>query len=86
MCLLALIAEDPSSVTCEWSISGSPDHSDQVELARLLEGNDGLHRVAFTKKGADFSAEERKRWLEALAGAQVVKDGQAVVGARQGAL
>ena len=73
-----VIAEDETSLTCEWSIQGSPDHEDQVELARLLEGRDGLHRVAFTRKGAAFPEEERARWIEALAGARVTKDGRPV--------
>ena len=73
-----VLDETDTSITYEWSIAGSREHADQVELARLLEGQDGLHRVAFAKHGVAFSAEERARWRAALAGAEVVKEGEPV--------
>jgi hypothetical protein len=39
---------------------------DQIEIARLLGGNDGVHRVAFVRKGLDFAPGEREKWLEAF--------------------
>jgi hypothetical protein len=68
-----VLSEDASSVAYEWSIHGCEGQSDQVEVARLLQGNDGVHRIAYTQKARAMDAAEREKWVTAFAGAYVVK-------------
>ena len=76
-----ILTEALFAVTYEWSISGCEGQDDQHELARLLQGNEGLHRVAYTRKGPRLDAETRERWLERLTAAFVVygEDQQPVI-------
>jgi hypothetical protein len=74
-----VLAEDASSVTYRWSISNCPGQSDQMELARLLQGNDGVHRIAYVHKGSAFAPGESEPWLTAFANAYVEKNGARVV-------
>jgi len=74
-----VIAEDATSITYQWSISNCGGQPDQIELARLLKGNDGVHRVAYVRKGTAFDPSERETWLTALSNAYVTKDGKRVV-------
>ena len=74
-----VFTQDTSSVTYQWGISNCPGQSDQIEVARLLQGNDGVHRIAFTRKGEQFQPGERESWLSAFSNAYVVKDGKRVV-------
>ncbi|MEQ1935077.1 MAG: hypothetical protein ABL962_14555 [Fimbriimonadaceae bacterium] len=74
-----VVNEDPASVTYEWSLSGCAGHPDQHEVARLLKGNDGVHRIAYVRKTAQLDDTERNTWLKAFANAYVEKGGQKVV-------
>lgn len=69
----SVIHAEPLSVLYEWRLTEHPVHGDQNELARLLQGNDGIHRLAFAWKGAPLSAEERARWIADFEAAFVVK-------------
>ncbi|HYD58538.1 MAG TPA: hypothetical protein VEB41_16655, partial [Burkholderiales bacterium] len=70
-----VVNQDSTSVTYEWSLSGCAGHSDQHEVARLLKGNDGVHRIAYVRKTPQLDAAERSTWLRAFANAYVEKDG-----------
>ena len=61
-----LIAEEPHSVTYEWGIHSCTAQDDQNELARILQGNDGLHRIAYTEKGETMNPENREFWMGVL--------------------
>ena len=74
-----VVNQDSTSVTYEWSLSGCAGHSDQHEVARLLKGNDGVHRIAYVRKTPQLDAAERSTWLRAFANAYVEKDGQRVI-------
>ena len=74
-----VIQQDPTSVLYEWSITHCGNNPDEHEIARLLKGNDGIQRVAFTRKGAELAPSEREQWIRALSEVYVVKDGQRVV-------
>jgi hypothetical protein len=52
---------------------------DQVELARMLFGNEGIHRIALVRKGPGFAPGEREEWLDAFSKAFVERDGERVV-------
>jgi hypothetical protein len=47
-----VIQHDSTSVLYEWSIARCDNNPDEHEIARLLKGNDGIQRVAFTPQGS----------------------------------
>ena len=74
-----IVQQDSTSVLYEWSIAGCGANPDQHEIARLLKGNDGIQRIAFTRKGAELEPNEREQWVRTFSEAYVVKGGQKVV-------
>jgi hypothetical protein len=74
-----IIRQDPVSVLYEWKISRCGNNPDQHEVARLLKGNDGVHRVAYVEKVNSLPASERERWIKVFSDAYVEKGGQKVV-------
>lgn len=75
----SVIRQETSSVLYEWKISGCPGNPDQNEIARLLRGNDGVHRIAYVEKVLNMATAERDKWVNAFSNAYVVKGGQRVV-------
>jgi hypothetical protein len=73
-----IVSEDAVSVTYEWSIADCSGQADQHEVARLLKGNDGVHRIAYVRKVSQLEADERERWLKWFADAYVEKAGKRV--------
>ncbi|HEX6812681.1 MAG TPA: hypothetical protein VF384_13725 [Planctomycetota bacterium] len=53
-------------------------YQDQSEIARVLRGNDGLHRIAYTERARKMDAAARDKYLRAFQEAFVVKDGDRV--------
>jgi hypothetical protein len=74
----SVLRQDALSVLYEWRISGCGNNPDQHEIARLLKGNDGVHRVAYVQKPI-IPEDERAKWLKALSEAYVEKAGKRVV-------
>lgn len=74
----SVLSQDASSVTYEWSISGCGGQADQHEIARLLKGNEGVHRIAYTQKTVRLEPAEREKWLSAFSNAFVEKGGKRV--------
>ena len=74
-----VLAEDALSITYEWSISRCAAAPDQHELARLLKGNDGVHRIGYVRKVSELEATERATWLNTFASSYVEMDGKRVV-------
>lgn len=74
-----IIQQDSTSVLYEWSIAGCASNPDQHEIARMLKGNDGIQRIAFTRKGTELEPSERDLWIKTFSEAYVIKDGQKVV-------
>lgn len=68
-----VVKQEKYSITYEWSIESCTGHHDQYEIARLLQGNDGLHRIAYTEKNKDMAEDTRKLWLEVVEDAYVAK-------------
>ena len=73
-----VIQEDATSVTYEWRIDACPAAPDQHEVARLIEGVDALHRVAYVQKGPVMPADVRQEWIDRLAEAIVLRDGRPI--------
>ena len=74
-----VISDSSLSTTYQWSISSCPGHPDQTEIARLIRGNDGLHRIAYVRRTSTLDPSERDTWLDAFAKAYVEKGGRRVV-------
>jgi hypothetical protein len=68
-----VISEEPHSVTYEWRIHSCTGQDNQMEISRILQGNDGLHRIAYTEKGDAMTPENRELWMEVLRKAYVAK-------------
>lgn len=75
----ATISENATSVTYQWSVLNCAGQMDQIEIARVLSGNAGVHRIAFVRKGTSFAPGEKEKWLDAFSRAYVLKDGRPVV-------
>lgn len=72
-----VIAEENSSVTYERATLGCKG-GNEYEIARLLKGNDGIHRISYTAKNP-ISEAERNKWLKAFSEAYVEKGGHRVI-------
>jgi hypothetical protein len=72
-----VLERDANSVLYEWSLLDCPrkgaPYQDQCELARLLRGNDGLHRVAYTERARSMDRAKREHYLGVFRAATVVK-------------
>jgi hypothetical protein len=72
-----VLERDATSLVYEWRLldcgKQGPEYQDQCEIARLLRGNDGLHRVAYTERARAMDATARDAYLEAFRKAYVVK-------------
>jgi hypothetical protein len=68
-----VIGEEPHSILYEWRIHSCAGQDDQTEISRILRGNDGLHRIAYTEKGDTMKPENREFWMGALKKAYVAK-------------
>ena len=74
-----VIDESDTSLLYEWSIRDCSAGENQYEISKLLLGNDGLHRAAYTEKTANIKVSVREQWVSNLREAYVVKDGKKVV-------
>lgn len=68
-----VIDEGAHSVTYEWSVDACEDQENLHELARLMQGNDGLHRISYACKTTEIDPETRAYWLGVFARAYVAK-------------
>jgi len=72
-----VIAEENSSITYERATLDCKG-GNEYEIARLLKGNDGIHRISYTSKSL-ISETDRIKWLKAFTDAYVEKGGQRVI-------
>ena len=79
---LTVISEDALSVTYEWWTGTCTRETSQHEVARLIRGNDGVHRVAYVRKVPRLETQEREKWLQILSEAYVIKGERRVEVAR----
>lgn len=75
-----VIKKEKNSVLYEWRIKECSPHSDQHEIAKLILGNDGLHRVAYTEKVQNISPKKRAEWIYKLTNTYLEKDGKKING------
>jgi hypothetical protein len=72
-----VIAEKNLSVTYERETLACKG-GNEYEIARLLKGNDGIHRISYTARNP-ISEAERNKWLKAFSEAYVEKGGERVI-------
>ncbi len=75
----SIINQDSVSILYEWNIKNCSLNPDQHEIARLLKGNDGLHRVAYTELTTAINPSTREKWITSFKEAYVEKNGKKVV-------
>jgi len=73
-----VLAQDPYLLIMNGQLKIAMDRSDQKEIARLLKGNDGIHRIAYVRKVPKLEDAEREVWLKAFSEAYVENDGRLV--------
>jgi len=70
----SIIESDNFSTLYEWSLENCSGQKDQYEIARILKGNDGLHRIAYVRHNTSTpTADERELWIQNLKSGYVVK-------------
>jgi hypothetical protein len=74
-----VLNQDSASVLYEWKISGCGGNPNQHEIARLLKGNDGLHRIAYVEHASTIDPAVRDQWIKAFSDAYVHKNGKRIV-------
>ena len=74
-----VIAQNSTSTLYEWKITNCSANPDQHEIARLLRGNDGEHRIAYTEKTNAMNPATREKWIASFKEAYVLKGGKKVV-------
>jgi hypothetical protein len=45
----------------------------QSEISRLIQGNDGIHRLSYTVKGRELTSDEKEKWLTILRNSFIAK-------------
>src|SRR3990172_3597100 len=73
-----IIGEDAQNVLYEWRTNECPDQVNHHEIARLMQGFDGIHRIAYMGKVKELSVEKRDRWIRIFTEAYVDKDDKKV--------
>ena len=68
-----VLEQDNTSVLYAWTLTGTADHPDQGEIARLIQGRDGVHRAAYAYKTLPLDPARRTYWIDLLKRARVVK-------------
>lgn len=74
-----LIEKRKTSVIYEWRAKDCHREADQHEIAKLMKGNDGIHRVAYVKKNEDINFKERNKWIDVLQNSYIEKAGEKVI-------
>jgi len=70
---LEIINIDQKSVLYERKLSNCDMHSDQHEIARFIQGEDGVHRITYSERVKELPAATRLDWIKKLTKVLVVK-------------
>ncbi len=68
-----VIREKRHEILYEWMINDCSGTEAQHEIAKLLKGNDGLHRFSYVEKTRILGEKERQYWIDAISNAYLVK-------------
>jgi len=67
-----VLSETEKDVLFIWSIDQSDDHVAQQEVARIVQGEHDIHRLAYTRKGTFEETETLAPWIEKLKQAKLL--------------
>lgn len=70
----SIIESEEYSVPYSFVFPACVGHEQQVEVTRLLQGNDGIHRISYARKGSVLDPAIQEYWIARLRTAYVVKD------------
>ena len=68
----SVLEQTPNSILYEWRIRDCPPHSDQHEIARIIDGRLNRWRIAYTSKVIEIQPDKRVEWIESLNSAHVM--------------
>lgn len=68
-----ILREASREITYSWSVRLCPNFADQIEIARVIVTEEGIHVLHYTVKGRQMEADERKKWIGLLEKARVLK-------------
>ena len=68
-----LIGSDTYNAYYTFSFPACMGHQAQSEIGRIVQGNDGVHRLSYAVKGRELLADEKAEWLAFLRDAYVAK-------------
>ncbi len=68
-----VLKERRTEILYEWLIENCSGTEEQHEVAKLLKGNDGLHRFSYVEKTRRLDEKERQYWIDAISNAYLVK-------------
>ena len=71
-----VLDKQADSILYEWQIKDCKRYPNQHELARIIRGKEGLHRVAYTEKTLRIQAETYHKWKKKLLDAYLAVGGQ----------
>lgn len=66
-----ILDQQSDSILYEWRIQGCQRYQDQHQLARIIRGQAGLHRVAYTEKNLPMPSKTYHEWQKKLRGARL---------------
>jgi len=66
-----VLASSKDDVLYEWQHDGCDGAPAQHELARIITGKIGVHRIAYTRRSEPMDSETRSRWLQKIKDAQL---------------
>ena len=61
---VGITTEGPYGLLYTWQIIDAPSHPDQHELGVILPGRHALHFIRYSRRGALWSEQDRKAWVE----------------------
>ena len=68
-----ILKEERYSVSYYFEFPDCMGQDAQAEVTRLIQGNDGLHRISYAEKGTGLSSATREKWLAKFQSAYVAK-------------
>lgn len=71
-----VIESDAYSVYHTYTMPSCGGRDSQSEIGRLIQGNEGLHRLSYTVKGRELTSGEMEKWLTILRNSIIAKGDQ----------
>ncbi len=66
-----VIAESEEEILYEWRTIDCPGYGSEYEVAKIIRGEIGMHRLAYANKKLPISKDRRNRWVDLIARARL---------------